>query len=565
MNKEDQFKITSNDYADAIVEVAAIENLSRLFNSNTVNYIDEKYAVMYFPISSIPTFIMGTFGYSTIPKPFGLTDTSSLADMGVLRVQSTSYLNLQGEGVLLGFVDTGIDYTSPLFKNADNTTRIASIWDQTIENLNATEETFYYGMEYNREQINEALKNANPLSVVPTTDEIGHGTMLAGLTGGTPNQDKDFSGVVTRSEFVIVKLKKPKTTLGPFLGIPKDTIFFQENDIMFGVRYLYETARKLNRPIAICIGLGSNNGAHDGTGALADLISDFSNRTGISIVVSAGNEGDTGHHYYGEIDSTTGYNTVELQVGEKDKSFTMELWGNIPGTYSVDITSPSGEYIPRIPARLGEQREVQFIFENALIRVDVIVVESETGDELILFRFLRATPGIWKFNVYGKGITSGFHIWLPMRNFISEETRFIRPNPYTTILNPGNAADSMTVTAYRASDKILYPSASRGYSRSNLVKPELAAPGMDVYAPQSANSFAAQSGTSLAAANATGVAAMMLEWGIVKGNDKTMDGVVLKKYLIRGVKRLTNDTYPNREWGYGAIDVFGTFINLSGE
>lgn len=565
MNKEDQFKIMSNDYADLIVDVAAIENLGRLFNTNAVNYINDKYAVMYFNVSSIPSIILGTAGYSTIPKPFGLTDTASLSEMGVTRVQNTPYLNLLGEGVLLGFVDTGIDYTSPLFKNADNTTRIVSIWDQSIENLNATEETFFYGVEYSREQINEALKSTNPLSIVPTTDEIGHGTMLAGLTGGTPNQDQDFSGVVPRSEFVIVKLKEPKASLRPFLGIPEDAVCYQENDIMFGIQYLYEAARKLNRPIAICIGLGSSSGAHDGTGPLEDMTSIYSKFTGVSIVVSAGNEGGTGHHYYGEIDPMVGYHTVELQVGEQDKSFSMELWGTVPGSYSIDMTSPSGEYIPRIPARLGEHREIQFIFENALVRVDVVVVESGSGEELIFFRFLQAVPGIWKFNVYGKGTTSGFHIWLPMRNFISEETRFISPNAYTTILNPGNAPDVMTITAYRVTDKILYPSVSRGYTRNNIVKPDFAAPGMDVYAPRPNNNFGPQSGTSLAAAQATGVAAMMLEWGIVKQNDIIMSGVSIKKYLIRGARRLTSDRYPNREWGYGAIDIYGTFVSLSGE
>lgn len=565
MDEEDRIKIISNDYADAVVELEAAEEAMRLFNSRTINKIDEKYAVLYFPVSNIPKAIAGTVGYSTIPIPFGLTDSSTLVEMGVTKIQNTPSLNLRGEGVLLGFVDTGIDYTNPLFKNADNTTRIVSIWDQTIENLNASPDTFYYGVEYSREQINLALQNNNPLSIVPSTDEIGHGTMLAGLAGGTPNQEQGFTSVAPLSEFVIVKLKQAKSTLKQYLAIPEDAICFQENDIMIGFRYLYSVARKLGRPIVICIGLGSNSGAHSGAGGLADMISYHSNQTGIVVVVAAGNEGDTGHHYYGEIDPKIGYDAVEIQVGEKDQGFTMELWGNTPGTYSVDITSPSGEYIPRIPARVGEHREVQFIFDNAFIRIDVILVESGTGDELIFFRFLRATPGIWKIKVYGKGITSGFHIWLPMRNFISEETRFIKPNPYTTVVNPANGLDVITATAYRASDKALYPSASRGFTRNNIVKPELAAPGMEVFTPLINNTFGVRSGTSLAAANTAGVAALLLEWGIVKGNDKSMDGIAVKKYLIRGVKRLTNEVYPNREWGYGAIDIYGTFLSLSGE
>jgi len=565
MTDEDRMKITSNDYADLLVEYGINKEELSMFQSDPMIIIDDKYAVIYFPASMIPIRIAFGVKYSMIPKLFGLLDSTSLEAMGVIRVQNTPNLSLRGQGVLLGFVDTGIEYTNPLFKNADNTTRIVSIWDQTIENMQASEDIFYYGTEYKRDVINQALQNEDPLSIVPSTDEIGHGTTLAGLAGGTRNEDSDFVGVAPLAEYAIVKLKPAKPYLKDYFSVPQDTICYQENDIMFGIQYLVKVARQLERPIAICIGLGTNQGSHDGRGILSDMVSVLSNEAGHALVVAAGNEGNRAHHYFGEIDKTQGYDIVDLKIGEHEIGFTMELWGNIPGVYSIDILSPTGEYIPRIPARLNETRVIQFLFENTTILVDYVLVETQSGDQLILIRFKNPAPGIWRFKVYGGAITSGFHIWLPMRGFITEDTVFLRPNPDTIITIPGNTAFALTVTAYDHKNQSIYRNASRGYSRTNIIKPELAAPGVDVYSPIPGNQFGVQTGTSIAAGNTTGVAALLLEWGIVKGNNRTMDTIQVKKYLIRGVSRNVNIVYPNKEWGYGTLNLYGTFVSLQGE
>jgi hypothetical protein len=472
---------------------------------------------------------------------------------------------LKGNGVLLGFLDTGIDYQNPLFQYSDGTTRIVSIWDQTIENMQASSDIFYYGTEYTREQINLALGSEAPLDIVPSTDDLGHGTTLAGLAGGTPDEAAEFSGVVPYSEYVIVKLKTSKMQVRNYFGIADDAISYSESDIMFGLAYLVNTARKMNRPIAICIGLGSNQGSHEGLGPLNELISSYSRQIGISIVIAAGNEGSARSHFYGEIDSAIGYKQVELNVGKGQGDFSMELWGNIPGTYSIDIISPSGEYIPRIPAKIGEFRNIRFIFEYTTIYIDYVIVEAWSGDELILIRFRDPTPGIWKFKVYGSKINSGFHIWLPIRGFISEDTFFLSPNQYTTITEPGNGLYAITATAYNPKNQSLYIDASRGYARNNIIKPDFAAPGVEVFSPLLDRKYGLTSGTSTAAALLTGVTAMLLEWGIVNGNNRSMETYQIKKYLIRGVDRNPTLSYPNREWGYGTVNVYGTFESLSGE
>jgi subtilisin family serine protease len=298
---------------------------------------------------------------------------------------------------------------------------------------------------------------------------------------------------------------------------------------------------------------------------MSDFMYTRANQTGIAIVIAGGNEGNTGHHYYGTISPKVGYDTVELKVGEGESGFTMELWGSLPGTYSIDISSPNGEYIPRILPKLQESRNITFVFEKTNIQVDYFVIEAETGDQLILLRFKEPTPGIWKFKVYAGKISSGFHIWLPMRGFITENTAFVKPDNYTTITGPAYSLIPIAVTAYNHKEQKIYPNSGNGYSRINLIKPDLAAPGENVYSPLLNNQFGEKSGTSVAAALTTGAAAMLLEWGIVKKNYPTMNCTQVKKLLIRGVHRNENLTYPNREWGYGTLNIYSTFDNLRGE
>jgi len=566
MNEEERRKIISNDYANILTEYTVRSKKSEMLKDETFNYIDDKYAVVYIAKDRLPINInIEPEFYTALPKLFGLLDILSLEETGVTHLQATPFLSLMGQGTLLGFIDTGIDYRNPLFRNADNTTRILSIWDQTIENLQAPQDIFYYGTEYSREQINLALQNDAPLSVVPSTDVIGHGTTLAGLAGGSKDEEHDFVGVVPSSEYVIVKLKEAKANIKEYLLVPPDVTCYAQDDIMFGLRYLVNIAMKVNKPIAICIGLGSNQGGHEGLDYLSDMLSSLAYQVGVAIVIAAGNEGNSGHHFYGEIDKTKGFTLVELNVGEKENDFTMELWGNTPGTYSIDIISPSGEYISRIPARLGENRVITFIFEVTTITLDYLIVEAQSGDELILIRFKAPAPGRWRFKVYSGQITSGFHIWLPMRGFITENTAFLSPNPYTTVTNPGNSMLTITTTAYDYSNDSLYINASRGYTRSNMIKPELATPGVNVYSPLPNNTFGAASGTSIAAALLTGITAILLEWGVVKKNARAMNTIVVRNYLIRGVEQNETLTYPNKEWGYGRVNIFDTFKSLSGE
>lgn len=559
--------IIGEDYSDFIYEYRKnISTLEAIPNS-CYNAVDDNYAVVYTPTASVSIeTLFHDYGYGIFPYLYGLMDVGSLEASGVTRVRNVPNLSLLGEGVLIGIVDTGIDYTHEAFKNADGTTRIAAIWDQTIQ-TGPYPETYYYGTEYSREQINEALRNENPHSVVPTIDELGHGTFMAGIAGGTPNLQNEFSGVAPMTEFVVVKLKQAKQNIRKVFRVPSDAVCYQENDIMFGVRYLSDIAKKLSRPIAICFGLGSSQGSHDGRGSLTNFISILADQSGVAVSVAAGNEGNAGHHFQGVISrGSEQSNMVELKVGPNVKGFTMELWGNAPGTFSIDILSPSGEYIPRIPARIGEAREIRFIFEETVINVNYFLLETQTGDQLILIRFDNPTEGIWRFKVYSSGdLNSEFHIWLPITQFLGTETFFVQPTPNVTVTSPGNSIIPIVATAYDYTNSSLYLQAGRGFSRVGAVTPSLAAPGVNLTGPEPGGTYGKRTGTSVAAAHTAGITAMLLQWGIQSGYYSQLDSVEIKNLLIRGAKRSPNNTYPNPEWGYGIIDIYNTFINLRGE
>jgi subtilisin family serine protease len=556
--------IISDDYTDFLGEYQRFPyNLAEIPNI-CYNKINDTHIVIYTAANALEPNLIQKYGFDVIPKLFGLMDVGSLEASGIVKVRNLPALKFRGEGTLIGFIDTGIDYRHEAFRKEDGTTRILSLWDQTLQTGSAPE-TYYYGTEYTREQINEALVSSDPLSVVPSMDEIGHGTALAGIAAGTPNAANNFAGVASEADIIVVKLKQAKRFLREFFGVSQDAVAYQENDIMFGIRYIYNIAKALNKPLSICIGLGTSQGSHDSTGALSKYLSLLADQNAIAITIAAGNEGNTGHHFRGEI-SKGNDKIVELKVGSNEPSFSMELWGKVPGTFSIDIMSPTGEYIPRIPARLGESRDIRFIFEKTLIRIDYLLIEAQSGDQLIFMRFTNPTEGIWKFRVYSKyEFVSFFDIWLPIQNFLKSETRFTQPDPYYTLTTPANAGVPMVATAYNYTNNSLYLNASKGFSRTDIIVPNFAAPGVNLIAPAPNNSYAIVSGTSFAAAHTTGVAALLLQWSLKLGTYYQLDSVEIKNYLIRGAKREPGNTYPNRDWGYGILDLYNTFISLREE
>lgn len=554
-------KLIDNAYANLIVELKRYENqkLENLFP------INEKHGVLSVPVSTITNLCeMGGYRYHEISNCYSLLSLTSLEKSGVRQVQGIPAISSGGQGVLIGVIDTGIDYQHKAFRNEDGTSRIVSIWDMTIQTPDRAPSGLDFGTEYTKEQINEALLSENPLSSVPTVDENGHGTMIAGIAAGKEDLSNNFSGVVPNAELVVVKLQQARKFLRDIWVVPEDVICYREVDILLAIKYITSVAKQLKRPISICMALGTNQGGHDGTGSVSSYLSTIANSPGMAAVIAGGNEGSAKRHYFGSLEAQQEFDEFEINVGSGEYGFTMEIWGYTPSRLSVDVITPTGEYIPQVLPSMDECREVNLVFAPTIIQVNNYIVEAETGDQAIIVRLRKPVEGIWKFRVYNLDrMTTSYHVWLPLDGLITNSTFFTRPDADTTIVSPGNAVIPITVGAYNHENDSIYNNSSRGYTRTNNVKPDLVAPGVDLVCPLPNGGYGKTTGTGAAAAHAAGIAAMGLEWGVVKGNDSYINGVEIKKILIRGADRSQNLTYPNRIWGYGTINVLGAFKSLS--
>lgn len=549
--------VYSNDYFDFIAEYTTVMRNGP--SVQCVQRINQFYDVMYVNREGMPPLGISSYTYTAIPKCFALMDKSALESSGVLRIQNYPTLSLKGQGVLIGFVDTGIDYQNPVFQNADGTTRIAAIWDQT-DRSGVPPEGFLYGSEYEMDKINSALGNQRPESVVPSRDEQGHGTFLASVAAGSNLPSEDFIGAAPYAQIAMVKLKEAKENLRDYYFIPYDAQVYQENDIMAGVSYLDQLATRKGMPLVLCIGLGNNMGSHGSVvspaAAVMDHMALYRQR---AVVISAGNEGNQRHHFFGELPDNEEYQNVEINVEADVNGFILEMWASAPQLFVVEIISPTGERVPK-EFILSGGSEYTFIFEKTKVFIDYRIAGISSGEQLIYMRFQDPAPGIWNIQVYRQSVNARtYHMWLPLREMMTGDVYFIRSNPDTTITAPGNAYVSMTATAYDVKDNSIFIDASRGFAANGLIKPDFAAPGVDVYGAGLRNRFVTRSGTSVSAAVSAGAIALLMEWAVVRGNYTAISNTDIKNMLIRGTDQEPGRTYPNQEWGYGRLNLYRVF------
>lgn len=568
-------RILSNDYADGVIDFP-IERIVR--EGDDVCYIplDERYYVAYLNRQLAPDLEESGFQYSYIPKLYGLMqmgegdrndnslfDPSSLVSSGIRQLQGPP-LNLQGTGVIVAIIDTGIDYTNRAFQNEYGETRIHAIWDQT-DQTGTPPEDFFFGSEYSREDINRALRSEQPLNIVPVTDPLRHGTIMAGIAAGSAvNGGSTYLGAAPEADIVVVKLKEAKSYLREYYFVPENTPAYEESDIMLGIAYANKFAREFQRPIVICLGLGTNMGDHAGNSILGRYMSRVALQRSRVMVVCGGNEGIANHHYTYRFDvdgqERETVHDVEIRVGEGERGFLLEFWGNAPDTYNISVRSPGGETIP--PIRLGvEQRNsYDFIFEETNVTVQSLLVESGSGVEFILFRFTDPTPGIWTLQVIPTGelYEGRFHMWLPITDFLNSDTFFLEASPDTTLTEPAMVSDVISVANYNHVNNSIFLESGRGFSRTQVIKPDLAAPGVNV-----PTLYGNRTGSSLAAAVTAGGVAQFLQWAVVEGNSPLADTGEVRNYFIKGATRKAELNYPNREWGYGSLNVYGVFESLS--
>lgn len=462
-------------------------------------------------------------------------------------------LSLRGKGTLIGIVDSGIDYENAEFRNEDGTTRIVSLWDQSVNGRPPA--GYLAGTEYTREQIDAALATEDKevrRQMVKTSDVSGHGTAVAGIAAGNGrgSEGRRFRGAAPEAELIIVKM-----------GTPREGGFPRTTELMRGVDYIVRKAVELRRPVAINISFGNTYGSHDGTSLVERFLNDIADMWKNVICIGSGNEGASAGHVSGKVRRQIS-ETVELAVQQREPALSIQIWKSYVDEMGVSVISPSGRQAGPFYEFLGAQRYI-------LGDTELLIYYGEPKPYSVKQEiYLSLLPGkqyiesgVWKIVLTPGRIVDGeYQMWLPTQTSLNMGTAFLQPNSMSTLTIPSTASLAVTVAAYDARTFSYADFSGRGpagmYEGENVLKPDIAAPGVRVTAPVPGGGYQSFSGTSFAAPFVTGSAALLMEWGIVRGNDPYLYGEKVKAYLRKGAKQLAGyERWPNALLGYGALCV----------
>lgn len=460
----------------------------------------------------------------------------------------TPRFRLTGKGVLIGVIDSGIEYANADFRQEDGATRIRFLWDQTVEGT--PPEGYRIGSEFSAEQINEALQQPNRtmrLQKVPSVDSSGHGTAIAGVAAGNGrNSGGRYRGTAPDAELIIVKLGNPGG-----VGFPRTA------ELMQAVDYIVQKAEMLQMPVSVNISFGNTYGAHNGT-SLPERFLDAAAQIGRTLIsVGTGNEGAEAGHTSGFV--REGEETsVPLGVQERQGAFSLQIWTDYTDVIGVTIKTPSGERVGPIREVMGTQR---FLTGKTEILLYYGEPSPYSGLNEIFLEFLPVddyvNSGEWNIILVPEQIVTGrFEMWLPASYTLNEGTAFFYPTEELTLTIPSTASRVLTVAAYDADTMSYADFSGRGRKNQNNQKPDLAAPGVNVVSVQGEEGYASFTGTSFAAPFASGGAALLMEWGITEKNDLFLYGEKAKAFLRRGARELPGyDSWPNNQLGYGALCI----------
>lgn len=453
-----------------------------------------------------------------------------------------SMANLTGKGVLLAIIDSGIDYLHEDFQNEDGTTRILELWDQDRDEV------------YSSAQINEALAagRRDAHSVVPSRDLSGHGTAVAGIAGGNGREGQGrFRGVAYESPFLIVKL-----------GAPQPDFFPRTTQLMRALDFVLRKSLEYEMPMAVNLSFGNTYGSHEGNSLVETYINTIAASGRNVVVIGTGNEGSRAGHTAG-IFLEGQLEEVELAVAEYETGFSVQLWKVYWDEVEISLVNPGGITIGPISSRLGSQR-LRFPDTTILLYYGEPSPFSKAQEIYLDFipRGSFIESGNWKIQMMPRVIKAGsYDFWLPSGAVLNRSTRFLAPVPDTTLTIPSTAARAVSVGAYDDTYQSYADFSGRGFTRFHeQIKPDLAAPGVSVIAPKSGGGYEAVTGTSFAAPFVTGSAALMMQWGIVNGNDPFLYGEKVKAFLISGANHLPGEEiYPNPRLGWGTLCLARSF------
>ncbi|MDV8114724.1 S8 family peptidase [Bacillus sp. BAU-SS-2023] len=467
-------------------------------------------------------------------------------EIGVNYFKTNPNVNLDGRGVIISIVNSGIDYLHPDFIYPDGTSKILYLWDQTKEGN--PPEGFNIGTEYTREDINKAIAEKNPNL---STDEEGIGTALGGICAGLGSINKSYAGVAEGADLIVVKLKKIDG-------------FYNNGTFLSGIDYSYKKSKKLDMPIVQNITLGSNNLVSPGIGFMDnDLFYEYR----VCEVAGAGNEGNGKTHTMGKISFAGDVKEIEIEIAEYEKEIEIDLWVDKPDKLNLLIISPSGEESKTSLVSNLNVLEGLFDFENTYYSIWSTYPLYYSGQQTTIINLQNVSKGIWKIRLIGASITNGvYHIYLPNNLMLNPGTKFRDGNPNYTLTYPSIYKDSVTVGTYNSLNSSIWAESSRGPVVGNIGRvesPDIVAPGVNIIAPYENDKYALVSGSGVSASYTSGAIALIMQYILFKENYKDKSVVQkIKTYLRSGAKRDSKISYPDASYGYGVLNIKNTFDQI---
>jgi len=532
----------------------SLDALRLAFPAVTVEELLAGYGILTIPEGLVEVVLARPeIEYVEIPKKLYFADTQARTASCILEV-TERYPNLTGRGVLVAVLDSGIDYTLPHFRKKDGSTRILALWDQgqMLDETYPPPEGFAMGRLFTESDINEALgiggeETAERLSL----DTSGHGTAVAGLVASS--EVGNYQGVAPECDLLIVKL-----------GNINQESFPRTTELMRGLTYAVRFALERNMPLAINLSFGNSYGSHNGGSILERFIDNISEVGKNVVCIGTGNEGASGGHFSHQVKSRIP-SLVEFAVASYEPTLNLQIWKNYLDVYRIVITAPLGEQFIIQEAVIGK---AEVVLGDTRLLIYVEQPRPYTTDQEIYIDFLPereyVDSGVWTIQLEPIEIKNGFvYMYLPSEAARSSGTRFVRSTPEMTLTIPATATKAISVGAYNSVYNAYADFSGRGYPLSNdalgdrsigAVKPTLVAPGVSLQAVTPGGTYQYVTGTSFATPIVTGSAALMMEWGIVRGEDVFLYGEKLKANMIRGSKRFDAPViWPNERYGWGAL------------